>query len=60
MGCATGESDEFIKACEELDKAMTYDDIPLSERMIEFEVTRNNDDIQALYDRVKKSQAVPK
>lgn len=56
MGCVTEESDEFVKACDELDKAMIYDDIPLSERMIEFEVPRDNDAIQSLYERIARAR----
>jgi hypothetical protein len=56
MGCATEESDEFVKACHELDKAMIYDDISLNERMIEFGVQRDNEAIQALYDRIGKAR----
>lgn len=53
MGAVTEESPDFIEACAELDKVMRYDDIPLNERLIEFEIERNESDISKLYDRVK-------
>jgi hypothetical protein len=56
MGCATEESDEFHKACEELEKAMTYDDIPFKDRMIEFDVPRDNEAIESMYSRIIKAR----
>lgn len=47
MGVATEENEDFIQACEELERLMKYDDIPMQERVIEFEIERNEDDIQA-------------
>jgi hypothetical protein len=56
MGCATEESDEFHKACKELEKAMIYDDIPFKERMIEFDVPRDNEAIETMYSRIIKAR----
>lgn len=56
MGCATEESAEFLKACDELELAMTYNDIPLKERLIEFEIPRDQESINLLYDRVKRAR----
>lgn len=54
MNVATEENKDYIQACEELEKSMIYDDIPLRERVIEFEVQRNNDEIEAMYAKVEK------
>lgn len=56
MGCATEESSDFLKACEELDLSMKYADIPLNERVIEFVVERDNDAIETLYQKVTKAR----
>jgi hypothetical protein len=52
MNAGTTENPDYIKACEELRKAMQYDDIPMKERVIEFEIERNDDDICRLYERI--------
>jgi hypothetical protein len=52
MNAGTEENPDYVKACEELEKAMSFDDIPMSERVIEFEIARNDADIEALYKRV--------
>jgi hypothetical protein len=56
MGAATNESEEYLKACEELDRAMTYPDIPMEERIIEFNVTRSNIDIDSMYSKIAKAR----
>jgi hypothetical protein len=56
MGAGTEENPEYIKACAELEKAMTFDDIPMNERVIEFEIERNDSDITALYKRVDQAR----
>lgn len=56
MGCATEENPEFIEACRELDRLLTYEDIPLHERLIEFQVERNDDDINLIYKKVEKAR----
>lgn len=53
MNVATEENKDFMAACKELDAAMTYDDIPMNEKIIEMEVNRNDDDINKLYSRVE-------
>ena len=57
MGCATTESEYFLQACDELDKALTYDDIPLNERLIEFQIDRDEAAIESLYSRIEKARA---
>lgn len=54
MGLATDENDDFIQACEELERLMKYDDIPMQERVIEFVIDRNEEDIQAAYKKIAK------
>lgn len=54
MGVATDENGDFLQACEELDRLMRYDDIPMNERVIEFEIKRNDADIELLYKKVNK------
>ena len=54
MGCATEESPLFIEACEELEKAMTFNDIPMDERLIEFTIERNDADIMKMHSRVEE------
>ena len=56
MGCMPEESDEFVKACEELELAMKYDDIALTERLIEFKIDRDEDAIKSLYVKVAKAR----
>ena len=56
MGCLSSESPEFLTACDELEKSMVYDDIPLRERLIEFDVLRNDDAINSMYAKVEKAR----
>ena len=56
MGAGTSENSEYKEAAEELEKLMTYPEIPIEERVIEFVVERNEADIKALYAKVKKSR----
>lgn len=55
MGVINPETDEnFQKACDELDKVMKYDDVPMEERFNEITIERNDADIERLYERVKQ------
>lgn len=56
MGCATEENAEFLEACQELDKLMCYGDIPNEERIIEFQIERDEDAIQMIYEKVQKGR----
>jgi len=56
MGAGTTESPEYIQACEELEHLLTYPDIPLEERVIEFEIERNDEDIDKLYAKIQKAR----
>jgi hypothetical protein len=54
MGQPSGDNNDWIQACAELDKAMVYDDIPMQERVYdEFVVERNEEEIERIYTRVK-------
>jgi hypothetical protein len=52
MNATTEQSPDFVEACEAIEKNMTFNDIPLEERVIEFDVSRNDEDIQKMYQRV--------
>jgi hypothetical protein len=52
MGVASEDNPDFIEACIELDKLRKYGDIPIEERLIEFKIERNDDDITRLYERI--------
>jgi hypothetical protein len=54
MGVATSESPLYLEACEELDRAMTFGDIPIHERLIEFKIERNEADILKIHSRVEE------
>ncbi len=54
MNVPTMENPDYLEACEALEKSMVYDDIPLKERFIEFEVERDNDGLGRLYKKINK------
>lgn len=56
MGVATELDPDYLQACEELERLLTYSDIPISERVIEFEVQRDNEAIEQCYSRVIKGR----
>ncbi|MCA6513917.1 MAG: hypothetical protein IM569_13765 [Chitinophagaceae bacterium] len=53
MGVATNENPLYLEACEELEKAMTFGDIDMRERLIEFKIERNDADILRMHKRVE-------
>lgn len=53
MGCIDGMSPEYLDACAEIDKSHDFSHIPMEERIVEFEIERDDELIQAIYDRVK-------
>lgn len=57
MGAVTMENPDYIAACEELEKAMTFDDIPMEERVHEFSIERDDAAIDAMYSKVLKARA---
>lgn len=54
MGAATDENELYKEACEELERLAYYDDIPMVERLISFEIQRNDADIEAMHKRVER------
>lgn len=56
MNVATELDPLYVEACAELDKSMRYDDIPMNERVLEFIIERNDEDIERGYERVKKAR----
>lgn len=56
MNAGTTENPDYIKACEEIDRAMTFGDIPMIERVMTFPVERNEDDIDRIYSRILKAR----
>lgn len=57
MGVATEDNPDFIEACAELDKLLTYPDIKMQERVIEYEILRNDEDIEIMKEKVNKARA---
>lgn len=53
MGVADPDTNEVFKqACDYLETAMRFDDIPMEERFIEFTIPRNDAVIDSIYERV--------
>lgn len=52
MNAGTEDNELYQEACVELERLMTYDDIPLEERVFEIVIERNDADIERLYQRV--------
>jgi hypothetical protein len=52
MAVTTEDNPIFQEAREELEKSMRYDDIPMNERIIEFNFERNDRDIEAMYNKI--------
>ena len=54
MGVIDDQNKTFEAACEDLEKLMKYDDIPLHERVYEMPIERNDADIDRIYEQVKE------
>lgn len=55
MGLIDAESNpDYLKACEEIDKANYFDDIPIEKRYIEFAFKSSPDTIEKIYTRVQE------
>lgn len=52
MGVISEDDAMYQEAATKLEATLTYNDIPLSERIIEIVIDRNEEDIQKIYDRV--------
>ena len=56
MNVATTEDPDYLTACDDLDKLMIYDDIPMNEKVFEFVIERDDTAIQKIYDKVKRAR----
>ena len=56
MNAGTEENEEYKLACDELDKAMIFSDIPMNERVMEFDIERDCEGIERLYSKVIKAR----
>lgn len=56
MGVASSENKEYQQACEELEHLMSYADIDINEKVIEFHFERNQDDIKLMYKKAQKAR----
>lgn len=56
MDVISEESPEFIRESLKLEFNMTFDDMPLSERVLIFNVDRNEDDILRIQNKVEKAR----
>lgn len=52
MNITTEDNEIYQDACRHLELAMTYEDIPMSERVAEFEITRDDEGIEKLYKKI--------
>jgi hypothetical protein len=52
MGITDEFDSNYVEACAALEKNMIYDDIPISERLIEFTIERNEEDINKMHNRI--------
>lgn len=57
MNAGTQEIEDYKKACEELEVSMVFSDIPMSERVMEFDIQRNDAGINLLYSKITKARA---
>lgn len=56
LDCISEESPEYIKECEKLTKNLTFQDIPLEDKVLLFHVPRNEEDIQKIQQKVIKAR----
>jgi len=52
MGVATELNPDYVAACEELEKTMVFDDIPMEERRIKFQINKDKEAIERARERV--------
>lgn len=52
MNVLTEENEDYKKACKAIEANMIFGDIPMSERVIKFEIEKSEDIIQSVYSRV--------
>jgi hypothetical protein len=56
MNAGTEENEDYVKACEEIDLKMIYTDIPMKDKVMEFDIERNDEGIERLYSKVRKAR----
>jgi hypothetical protein len=56
MNVVSEESPEYVKESMKLEFNMTFDDIDISERILIFNVDRNEDDILRIQHKVEKAR----
>lgn len=56
MGVISEEDKNYQEACEEIDRSMIFDDIPMEERVIEFPIERDDAAIEQMFEKVKKAR----
>lgn len=56
MGVVSEDNEIYQEGCKHLELAMTYEDIPMDEKIIEFHIERNDEDLARLYSRVSKGR----
>jgi hypothetical protein len=58
MGAVTDQNDDYLKAAEEVEKSMRFDDIPMKERLILITVDRDDAAIKQIHDRVIEGRGI--
>ena len=56
MGVLDDMNQDYIDACQELRKSMTFNQIPIEERIVTFEIAKNEEDIELLKKRVTEAR----
>jgi hypothetical protein len=54
MGLIDSENPDYLEACAEIEKSHSFGHIPISERIVEFEIKRDDETIEAIYKRVSE------
>jgi hypothetical protein len=57
LGQPENDNSNFIDACNELEKSMLYDDIPLNEKLLEYSIERREEDIELLKKKIIAARA---
>jgi len=56
MAIASEDNPVYMEACYHIEKSMLYGDIPIEEKIIEFQVERNEEDIKKMYSAVVRGR----
>lgn len=54
MGVATEQNPDYLAACAEIERNCIFDDIPMEERRIKFQINKDKEAIERAHDRVVK------